>query len=100
MHSVRPIAGGVTAPAGVRASGLACGIKPSGKPDLALIATEAPASAAGVFTLNLAQAAPVVVSQAHLDESGGHAQVIVTNSGCANACTRSEERRVGKECRL
>ena len=87
MHSVRPIAGGVTAPAGVRASGLACGIKASGKPDLALLATSRPASAAGVFTLNRAQAAPVLVSMAHLAGSAGHAQVIVTNSGCANACT-------------
>lgn len=87
MHSVRPIAGGVTAPSGVRASGVACGIKASGNSDLALIATAAPASAAGVFTLNLAQAAPVLVSQAHLAESAGQAQVIVTNSGCANACT-------------
>jgi glutamate N-acetyltransferase/amino-acid N-acetyltransferase len=84
---VRPVEGGVTAPAGIRASGLHCGIKASGKPDLSLIACDAPASAAGLFTLNLAKAAPLLVCEAQLAASGGRAQVIVTNSGCANACT-------------
>jgi glutamate N-acetyltransferase / amino-acid N-acetyltransferase len=82
-----PIEGGVTAPMGFRASGLACGIKANGRPDLAIIATSRPVPAAGVFTTNLAKAAPVLVSQEHLAWSEGHAQVIVTNSGCANACT-------------
>jgi glutamate N-acetyltransferase/amino-acid N-acetyltransferase len=84
---VRPIEGGVTAPVGVRASGLHCGIKASGKPDVSMIACDAPASAAGLFTLNLAKAAPLLVCEAQLAASGGRAQVVVTNSGCANACT-------------
>jgi glutamate N-acetyltransferase / amino-acid N-acetyltransferase len=87
MSNLRPIDGGVTAPSGFRASGLHCGIKASGKPDLALIASDTPASAAGVFTVNLAKAAPVYLCQDHLGSSGGRAQAIVTNSGCANACT-------------
>jgi glutamate N-acetyltransferase/amino-acid N-acetyltransferase len=82
-----PIDGGVTAPRGVRASGLPCGIKASGKPDLALIATDAPSSAAAVFTTSLAKAAPVLIAQQQLAISHGLAQAIVTNSGCANACT-------------
>jgi glutamate N-acetyltransferase/amino-acid N-acetyltransferase len=81
------VPGGVTAPRGFRAAGLHCGIKASGKPDLALLACDGPAAAAGVFTLNLAQAAPVLVSKAHLAASGGTARAVVTNSGCANACT-------------
>ncbi len=81
------IAGGVTAPEGFRASGVHCGIKASGKPDLSLLVSDLPCTAAGLFTLNLAKAAPVLVSQEHLSRSGGHAQAIVTNSGCANACT-------------
>ena len=85
--NVRPIDGGVTAPSGFRASGLHCGIKPSGKPDLSLIVSDTPASAAGVFTVNLAKAAPVYLCQDHLASSGGRATAIVTNSGCANACT-------------
>ena len=81
------VSGGVTAPAGFRASGVACGIKANGRPDLALIASEPPASAAAVFTTNVAQAAPVLVSRDHLRQSGGRATAIVVNSGCANACT-------------
>ena len=74
------IAGGITAPRGVRASGLACGIKANGKPDLAVIATDRPVPAAGIFTTNQAKAAPVLVSQEHLAWSEGIAQVIVTSS--------------------
>jgi glutamate N-acetyltransferase/amino-acid N-acetyltransferase len=81
------IAGGITAPAGFRASGIACGIKASGRPDLAVLATSRPASAAGLFTTNRAKAAPLIVCEQHLAWSEGRAQVIVTNSGCANACT-------------
>ncbi len=81
------VAGGVTAPAGFRAAGVACGIKANGKPDLALVVSDAPASAAAVFTTNVAQAAPILVSRQHLASSGGRASAIVVNSGCANACT-------------
>ena len=84
---VRAVEGGITAPAGFRASGLHCGIKASGKPDLSLIVSDAPAAAAGLFTVNLAKAAPLYLCQDHLASSGGYARAIVTNSGCANACT-------------
>ena len=82
-----PIDGGITAPLGFRAAGLACGIKSNGKPDMAVIAAERAVPAAGIFTTNQAKAAPILVSQEHLTWSEGLAQVIVTNSGCANACT-------------
>ena len=81
------IDGGITAPQGFRAAGMHCGIKASGAADLALVVSDLPASAAAVFTLNLAKAAPVLVSQDQLARSGGRARAIVTNSGCANACT-------------
>lgn len=84
---LQPVEGGVTAPSGFRASGLHCGIKASGKPDLSLIVSDTTASAAGVFTVNLAKAAPVYLCQDHLAASHGTARAIVTNSGCANACT-------------
>ena len=87
MAKPRAIEGGVTAPSGFRASGLHCGIKASGKPDLSLIVSDTPATAAGVFTMNLAKAAPLYLSQDHLASSKGIARAIVTNSGCANACT-------------
>ena len=85
--AVVPIDGGITAPRGFRASGISCGIKANGRHDLAILATDRPVPAAGIFTLNQAKAAPVLVAQEHLRSSGGRAQVIVTNSGCANACT-------------
>lgn len=82
------IPGGVTAPAGFRSAALHCGIKAAaGKLDLAVIAADATASAAALFTTNLAQAAPVLVSKEHIDGSAGTARAIVVNSGCANACT-------------
>ena len=84
------VAGGVTAPAGYRASGVACGIKANGKPDLALLVSDTVASAAAVFTTNVAQAAPVLVSRDHLRKSGGQASAVIVNSGCANACTGSD----------
>ena len=90
---IRAIDGGITAPSGFRAAGVACGIKrapAAGQPaalDLALVTAAAPASAAGVFTTNRAVAAPVVLSREQLRRSGGRASAIVINSGCANACT-------------
>jgi len=78
----------VTAPKGFVASGLASGIKASGAPDLALVASVAGAvPAAGVFTANLAAAAPVQVSRAHLAATSGRAAAVVLSSGNANAAT-------------
>jgi glutamate N-acetyltransferase/amino-acid N-acetyltransferase len=55
--------------------------------DLTVLASDGNASSAGIFTTNLAQAAPVLVSKRHLARSTGVARAIVVNSGCANACT-------------
>ena len=87
MARVSTIEGGVTAPAGFQASGLHCGIKASGRPDLSLLVSDTIATAAGMFTVNLAKAAPLLVCEEHLAASGGRAKGVVTNSGCANACT-------------
>jgi glutamate N-acetyltransferase / amino-acid N-acetyltransferase len=83
----RWIDGGITAPEGFRAAAVACGIKKNGGLDLALVVSDRPASAAGLFTINRAAAAPVLISREHLAASGGSARAIVANSGCANACT-------------
>jgi glutamate N-acetyltransferase/amino-acid N-acetyltransferase len=77
-------------PKGFAAASVAAGIKASGAPDLALVATSGDAgavSAAAVFTLNLAAAAPVQVSRRNLASSGRRAGAVVINSGCANAAT-------------
>ncbi|MBW4699719.1 MAG: bifunctional glutamate N-acetyltransferase/amino-acid acetyltransferase ArgJ [Aphanocapsa lilacina HA4352-LM1] len=80
------IDGGVTAAKGFRAGGIASGIKASGKTDLALIYSENPSAAAGVYTTNLVQAAPVTYNR-HLLQQRGKACAIVVNSGNANAAT-------------
>ena len=87
----------VTSVPGFAASGVACGIKSSGVPDLALVATtnREPVPAAGVFTTNLACAAPVQVSRAHL--ASGHSAAVILNSGNANAATGEYGRGVAKE---
>jgi glutamate N-acetyltransferase/amino-acid N-acetyltransferase len=77
--------GGVTAPRGVVTGGYYCGIRKA-KKDLAIIASEVPAQAAGVFTLNRTQAAPIAVCKSQLSRSSSFSAVIV-NSGNANACT-------------
>jgi glutamate N-acetyltransferase/amino-acid N-acetyltransferase len=87
-YSIEKTQGGVTAPQGFRSASLHCGIKAkSGALDLAVLVTDEPATAAGLFTTNLAKAAPVLVSQRHLTSTSGRARAVVVNSGCANACT-------------
>lgn len=76
---------GITAPKGFLAAGIHCGIKKV-KRDLALIVSTTPAIAAGVFTLNKVQAAPVLICKEHLNKSKTF-KAIVVNSGNANACT-------------
>jgi glutamate N-acetyltransferase/amino-acid N-acetyltransferase len=78
------VLGAITAPRGFKAAAVACGIKPSGL-DLAVLAADQGAPAAAVFTTNLAQAAPVLVSREHL--AAGRARAVVINAGCANAAT-------------
>jgi glutamate N-acetyltransferase/amino-acid N-acetyltransferase len=77
----------VTLPEGFRAAGVACGIKPSGKPDLALLVADRPCSAAGVFTTSRFPGEPVKVTRAHLAATGGRARAIVVNAGVSNVAT-------------
>jgi glutamate N-acetyltransferase/amino-acid N-acetyltransferase len=76
-------------PAGFAAGGATCGIKASGRPDLAIVAsTSGPASAAAVFTSNAFAAAPVKLSQRHLGAAHfGVAGAVISTSGSANAAT-------------
>lgn len=77
----------VTLPRGFRAAGVACGLKPNGALDLALVASEADCVCAGMFTTNRVQAAPVLYDRAVLTKSPTGIRAVVANSGCANACT-------------
>ena len=79
----------ITTAAGFRAFGLSAGLKSSGRKDLALVLNTGPDySAAGVFTSNRVQAAPVIWSQQVLRD--GQLRAVVLNAGGANACTGPE----------
>ncbi|HSY75041.1 MAG TPA: bifunctional glutamate N-acetyltransferase/amino-acid acetyltransferase ArgJ [Dongiaceae bacterium] len=90
----KEIPGSIVAPKGFLASGVFCDIKRLGtgkgsnkgpKRDLALIISETPATVAGMFTTNQVCAAPVKICVERIKK--GTAQVVVVNSGNANACT-------------
>lgn len=81
MHVIN---GGVTAPEGFFATGVACGLKKDGKKDLAIICSEDSAAAAGVFTTNKVKGHSLQLTMDHI--KSGYANAIVINSGSANAC--------------
>lgn len=92
------IKGGITAAKGFKAGSVHCGIKNKNK-DLALIYSDVPAVAAGVFTTSRFQAAPIKVSKEHLN--AGYIRAILVNSGNANSCNgRAGLEAAGKLARL
>jgi len=76
--------GSVSSVPGFLAGAVRAGIKTRDDLDLAILYSEVPCTATGVFTANRIKSAPVILSQGHLLR--GKAQAIVANSGCANAC--------------
>jgi glutamate N-acetyltransferase / amino-acid N-acetyltransferase len=78
------VTGAVTAPKGFAAGAVHAGIRRS-KPDLAVVRSTVPAVGGAMFTANRVQAAPVLVSKAHLAQA--EPQAVVINSGVANAAT-------------
>jgi len=83
--------GGITAPQGFRAAGVACGLKKEGR-DLMLLVADRVCAVAGVFTTSVVKAAPVIFSCKRA--KAGRAQAVVINSGVANACTGDEGMRL------
>jgi len=77
--------GSVSAASGFLAGAVRAGIKNKDELDLAILCSEVPCKAAGVFTTSQIKSAPVILSQRHIARR--RAQAIVVNSGCANACT-------------
>ncbi|WP_311315633.1 bifunctional glutamate N-acetyltransferase/amino-acid acetyltransferase ArgJ [Neobacillus niacini] len=76
---------GVTLAQGFKAGGMHCGVKRK-RLDLGYIVSEVPASVAGVYTTNIFQAAPLLVTQESIAKEN-KIQAILVNSGNANACT-------------
>jgi glutamate N-acetyltransferase/amino-acid N-acetyltransferase len=98
--SLKRIVGGVNAAKGFLSGTASCGIKRTGstqgvRSDLSIVASEFPATAAGVFTTNLVKAAPVLLSRRHLES--GKARAVLLNSGNANACTGAPGLRAAEQ---
>ncbi len=85
-------------PKGFLASGVRAGIRKK-RPDLGLIVAPDGANGAAVFTRNLFQAAPVVLSKAAIRKSGGRVKAVVVNAGCANAVSGAEGTAAAKRTR-
>ncbi len=84
---MKKIRGNVTAPKGYLAAGIYCGIrKNKSKKDLALIYSDRPAAAAGVYTTNLVKGAPILVTKEHIKD--GFCRAVICNSGNANTCNK------------
>jgi glutamate N-acetyltransferase / amino-acid N-acetyltransferase len=81
---LRDLPGGVCATPGIRAAGIAAGLKPSGRRDLALVAADDVVAAAAVQTTNRVTAAPVEVTRRHAAD--GRARAVLLNAGSANVC--------------
>lgn len=88
--------GGVATPAGFQAAGIVCGLKKSGKPDLAMVYSETPCNFAGMFTSNLFPAAPVQLCRDRVARCET-VRAVVVNSGIANACTGSTGYQLAEE---
>ena len=86
---MKQIEGGVTAAKGFEAAGVNAGIKYKNRNDMALIYSEKPCVAAGVFTTNVVKAAPVLWDR-YLIDNFDNMHAIVINAGIANACTGEE----------
>ena len=99
MSEIKIIDGGVCAAQGFLANGVHCGIRKNrAKRDLSLIVSEAPASAAAVYTTNLVKGAPLTVTRENLQN--GTARAVVCNSGNANTCNANGVEIARQMCAL
>jgi len=95
MGDVKVIKGGVTAPRGFLAGSASCGIKKSGKTDIALLFSKVPCISIGTFTTNKVKSGSVILSMERLKKGCG--QAVVVNSGNANCCVGIKEIKDARE---
>lgn len=98
MNKMNYINGGICSPKGFKAGGISCGIKKSGKKDLALIVSDRMCSVTGVYTTNKVKGAPIEVTKNNI--SDGMAQAIICNSGNANTCAPNGLEIAEKTCAI
>lgn len=72
---------------GFRVAGVSAGLKANGRLDFALIVSDRPCTAAGVFTTNTVKAAPVLVDMEQMQHNAAHIRAVAINTRSANACT-------------
>ena len=102
------IDGGICAAQGYKASGTYCGIKrPANdtpdtkhKNDICLFTSDVPANTAAVYTQNKVKGAPLIVTKANLEKSGGKAIAVIANSKNANTCNADGIEKAQKMCDL
>lgn len=95
------IDGGVCAAKGYKANGLNCGLnKNPDKNDLGLYVSDVPAKTAGVYTTNKVKGAPILVTKAHLEATGGVARAVIMNSKNANTCNADGVEKAEAMCEL
>ncbi len=95
---IKRVEGGVTYPAGFRASGIHCGLrKNKNKKDLALIVADDLCSAAAIYTTNKVYGAPITVCREHLKD--GKAKAVIVNSGNANTCNPDGVEKANAMCK-
>ena len=106
--SYKVIDGGICAAQGYKASGVYCGIKrPANdspdtkhKNDICLFTSDVPANAAAVYTQNKVKGAPIIVTKANLEKSGGKAVAVIANSKNANTCNADGIEKAQRMCDL
>lgn len=95
------IQGGVCAAKGYKASGINCGLNSDkNKNDLGLLVCDADANTAAVYTQNKVKGAPVTVTKAHLNTTGGLSRAVIMNSKNANTCNADGEEKAEMMCKL
>ncbi|MBE6816782.1 MAG: bifunctional glutamate N-acetyltransferase/amino-acid acetyltransferase ArgJ [Ruminococcaceae bacterium] len=107
-HNFKYLDGGICAAQGYKASGTYCGIKrPANdtpdtkhKNDICLFTSDVPANAAAVYTQNKVKGAPILVTKANLEKSGGKATAVIANSKNANTCNADGVEKAQKMCDL
>lgn len=95
------IDGGICAAKGYKANGLNCGLNSDkAKNDLGLYVSDTAASTAGVYTTNKVKGAPILVTKAHLEATGGKSRAVIMNSKNANTCNADGVEKAEAMCKL
>lgn len=93
--------GGVCAAKGFQANGLNCGLNSDkNKNDLGLVVSDVMCNTAAIYTTNKVKGAPIVVTQKHLEATGGKAKAVIVNSKNANTCNADGEEKAEKMAEL